>query len=355
MEKRILEKLATNETLNSRERLVLFDWFSENAAKKITRLSQISYNAGDLVAGRFIAPAPNIRSTEPTDTTFTGSFMSGKGETFGGAIYNTGGVNLGTLQWGAKQTDGKLYAGAGNVVIDVTGVYIANNQQGAFGFVDTGGNKDKLIMYSDANDAIGIINKIAGKAIIFTIKTTDLSTPYIKWFEDPGVANGTLLDIGVGTGGGKIALGGQTAFPIQNTESVLGSAFSITGAAGVFQDTGLSVTLPAAGTYRITANARGSLTPNGGAGSTIWWLVVELYNSTDTVVVANSERMCVLTQTNASNLQMTTVIDQIVTVAATKTIKLYAARNGNGTPAWSVSTIESNSAGRTVLSYEKIG
>lgn len=94
--------------------------------RSIPRLSQISYNAGDLVAGRFIAPAPTSTVTEPTDPAFTGSFMSGIGETFNSVAYNVGGVSAGALQWGAKQSDGKLYAGGGAVTLDEDGVLINN-------------------------------------------------------------------------------------------------------------------------------------------------------------------------------------------------------------------------------------
>lgn len=142
---------------------------------------------------------------------------------------------------------------------------------------------------------------------------------------------------------------------ITNSESVLGSDFNITGTAGTFQDTGLSITLPDAGTYEITCDVRAALRANGGAGSTAWWISIELYNSTDSAVVTDSERLAVLTGTNAVLFQMTCPLTKKVTVAASKTIKLYAARNGNGTPAWTTTDIVSNSAGRTMISYKKIG
>jgi len=135
-------------------------------------------------------------------------------------------------------------------------------------------------------------------------------------------------------------------------EAVLGSSFSITGTAGTYQDTGLSVTLPSAGTYKITANVRAFLRGNAG---TAWWIHCELFNSTDSAAVANSERLIVLTGTNSFIFQTTAPIDAIVTVAASKTIKLYAARNGNGSPSWTTSDITSDTNGRTNLMYEKIG
>ncbi|MFZ5856792.1 MAG: hypothetical protein ACOYZ6_08175 [Chloroflexota bacterium] len=131
-------------------------------------------------------------------------------------------------------------------------------------------------------------------------------------------------------------------------ESVLASPFTISGAAGVYQDTGLSITLPSAGTYLINANVRSDLTGNAG---TSWWINAKLYNSTDSADVANSERMVVLTNTTGANQQLTAPITVFVTVAASKTIKLYVCRNGTGTPSWTRSNIYSDSNGRTLLSY----
>jgi hypothetical protein len=139
---------------------------------------------------------------------------------------------------------------------------------------------------------------------------------------------------------------------ITNGSAVLGSAFNITGTAGTYQDTGLSVTLPDAGTYKITANVRAHLRGNAGSA---WWIHCELFNSTDAAAVANSERLVVLTGSNAFLFQTTCPLDFIVTVAASKVIKLYAARNGNTSPSWTTSNIESDANGRTNLSYEKIG
>lgn len=136
--------------------------------------------------------------------------------------------------------------------------------------------------------------------------------------------------------------------------AVLASVFTITGAAGTFQDTGLTITLPSAGTYMVTANIRGNLRGNGGAGTTAWWLEAELYNATDLAIVTNSERLIVLTGTNAVTFQMTCTITWPITVTAAKTINLYVARNGNGTPAWTTSAIESNASGRTTMTFQLV-
>ena len=135
----------------------------------------------------------------------------------------------------------------------------------------------------------------------------------------------------------------------QSGESVLGSAFSITGSSGTYQDTGLSITLPAAGTYLITANVRGNLALATGANG---FASVKLYNSTDAADVTSSERLIIYTVTTATNFQMTCPITAIVTVNASKVIKLYAKRQSAGT--WTTSNIESDANGRTTLSYEGI-
>jgi hypothetical protein len=140
------------------------------------------------------------------------------------------------------------------------------------------------------------------------------------------------------------------AIEVANGSATLGSTFSITGTAGTYQDTGLSVTLPSAGSYRITANVRGVLQGNAG---TLWWITAKLYNSTDAADVTDSERIVTLTGTTGLNLQNTAPIVTRVTVAASKTIKLYAFRNGDGSPSWTQSNIGSDANGRTTLMYEK--
>ena len=156
------------------------------------------------------------------------------------------------------------------------------------------------------------------------------------------------------------AADGTSAYParrdhvhaISNSSAVLGSIFSITGTAGTYQDTGLSVTLPSAGTYKITADVRAELKGNAGA---LWWIHCKFYNSTDAADVTDSERMIVLISTTAVDLQNTAPMSKIVTVAASKVIKLYAARNGTGSPSWTVSNIASDTNGKTEMMCVKIG
>ena len=56
---------------------------------------------------------------------------------------------------------------------------------------------------------------------------------------------------------------------------------------GTFSNVGLSVVLPTAGTYLITGSVRSGFTVNNSVGTQAW-LLLQLYNSTNSVKVPNS-------------------------------------------------------------------
>lgn len=131
-------------------------------------------------------------------------------------------------------------------------------------------------------------------------------------------------------------------------ESVLGADFQITGSDGVYQDTGLSITLPVPGTYLIVGTIRGVL-----QGSTIGgFIVVKLFNSTDSTDVANSETLTIYSNNTGINQNSVSMTARFK-VTASKTIKLYAFRTGGGV--YTFSHISSNANGRTRLEYIGIG
>lgn len=174
---------------------------------------------------------------------------------------------------------------------------------------------------------------------------------------DEGVTLGSATILNV-VGNSDISLSGgiatlfTTGTALLNGQSVLGGAITLTGTAGTYQDTGLSVTLPNSGTYELTANVRANL--RGGTTGTLWYLTAELYNATDAVAVANSERIIISINDNTLSLQTTCPISNIIQVASSKVINLFVFRNGSGGPTWNTSTINSDANGRTTLSYKKI-
>lgn len=87
----------------------------------IDRVSDLSPDAGDLRAGRFIALSAG---DEPTDATAVGSFISAAGETFGTSTYHVAGVNLGTVTAGWNSANGAFTAGQGTVVLNEDGISI---------------------------------------------------------------------------------------------------------------------------------------------------------------------------------------------------------------------------------------
>lgn len=134
-----------------------------------------------------------------------------------------------------------------------------------------------------------------------------------------------------------------------SSESVLGAGFNLTGADGVFQDTGLSVTLPSAGTYLVEADVRGDLLITAGGA----YIRAYFYNSTDASIVSDSHTICTYAGTINQYFFATTKITKLITVSSSKTIKLYASRNGVAT--YSLSNISSDAIGYTRMHYVKIG
>lgn len=90
----------------------------------VNSLDEVANDIGIFGGGsnELILTPEGVEAVLPTSTDFTGTFVSGDGYSFNSETYNIGGVNAGVLQWGAKQSDGKMIAGASAVVIDENGI-----------------------------------------------------------------------------------------------------------------------------------------------------------------------------------------------------------------------------------------
>ena len=85
------------------------------------QLSDITANAGDISAGRFLALSSG---SEPT-VDGTGAFLSADGETFDdGKVYHVGGVNEGRLMFGLRAEDGAGVFAGGEGLIDADGMHV---------------------------------------------------------------------------------------------------------------------------------------------------------------------------------------------------------------------------------------
>ncbi|KUN32548.1 hypothetical protein AQJ11_03200 [Streptomyces corchorusii] len=127
---------------------------------------------------------------------------------------------------------------------------------------------------------------------------------------------------------------------------------------GVWVNTGLQLTLPAAGTYHLDANVRSVLTASDGTNV---WIGARLFDVTAGVVVPDSE---VLVQQIATSVSpATTVVTQGTnqhasilvpySVPGSRLVRLQAVKTFSG-PAPSVARIQSDGSGRTTLRYERV-
>lgn len=148
--------------------------------------------------------------------------------------------------------------------------------------------------------------------------------------------------------GAGVAPSWQAPSVATNSTSSLSSSQYNISATDTYEDIGLSVTLPAAGTYRVwvnlTVGGRITASPNG-------LITVKLYNSTDAADVSNSERTAPWITQNSVGIVDNVAFEETITVAASKTIKVYAKKNSG--PTWTDAYISSATDGRSRIGYVK--
>ncbi len=116
-----------------------------------------------------------------------------------------------------------------------------------------------------------------------------------------------------------------------------------------YQDIGLSVTLPTAGTYLVWAEIRAQLNVSSGTGQ----LIFMLKNTTDTVDISNSERYGPLTLLTNTGYDIGIRITELVTTSGSnKVIGIYGQRNSG--PTYTTSRVISDSSGRSRIGYVKL-
>lgn len=129
-----------------------------------------------------------------------------------------------------------------------------------------------------------------------------------------------------------------------NGSATLGSDYTVTGSYG---DSGLSITLPASGTYLVLGNFFHYCQVTAGQGA----IDVRLYNTTDSAAVSNSDRrIAACTGQDLANWSSSSG-SWIVTVEASKAIRVDAVRVSLSSPTWANSTIK---ATNSMLHYVKI-
>jgi hypothetical protein len=191
------------------------------------------------------------------------------------------------------------------------------------------------------------------------------------WYAQPAGGTVSTADSvqGDGSSGNKIQLVNDSAAPgnsqfygtnasgtkgwlsLPNSTSTMtqGTTHSITSSNGTFEDTGLSVTLPSAGTYLLLATVHGVVNFSAGSAGLI---TARLRNSTDSADLNGSDTLVVCGTATSQGFQGSGTIVAFFTCAASKTIKLYAKRDLATT--WTTSNVASDSNGDTYLGYVKL-
>jgi hypothetical protein len=174
-------------------------------------------------------------------------------------------------------------------------------------------------------------------------RLSDARTPTAHNHDASAITSGTLPDARIASAAAWNAKGA----PNTASQAVLAADYDVQAASGSFADTGLSITLPGAGTFLLFASVRAQLQVSVSGAN----MIAKLYNSTDGADVANSETLIFYFAETNSLRGATTSFIVPLTVTASKVIKLYAERNGSG---FSSSLIRSDANGRTRLSYMQV-
>lgn len=133
-----------------------------------------------------------------------------------------------------------------------------------------------------------------------------------------------------------------------NGTANLGASFTVTAAFGTWQNVGLSITLPAAGTYLLQYSASGTVVCTTGTNV----LSTRLYNTTDAVVVDPTSVDVVTVSVINQTWSGQATVYMLYTVAASKVINLQAGKAGGAACTLTVNsgTLTSN----TSISYTKL-
>jgi hypothetical protein len=136
----------------------------------------------------------------------------------------------------------------------------------------------------------------------------------------------------------------------ESEQSMLSGPFSLTDT-GVFEDTGLFVTLPEARSYLLSYNVHGKVEKSDADA----WITARLFNVTAGAAVEASNRLVLFKHSTDDSLGRSEAgFSHLITVTGVTVIRLECSRNSTGSPTWVTSDVASDALGVTTLSYVPI-
>lgn len=165
-------------------------------------LSDISRRLGLVQAGEFRAG----NGKEP-GLGFTGVRMGYPPFTYAGSTWHIAGVNNDALQVGISATDGKLYAGGGNVTLGVDGIRISSGATSYLAFARASDGAYGYANIGTSGDNIGIYNNTPGAFINLWATTADGSKPALRVGLDAAMANRGFAEAAAASMGMRFVVG----------------------------------------------------------------------------------------------------------------------------------------------------
>jgi len=225
--------------LVSRMRRAIDDDSSE-LSLQVGKLDTLAKSSGVVDGNLIVSRSTDVTTTDPTNTGFTGTFMSGNPQSFSGTDFQLGGVNAGALQWGVRASDGVFVSGGEDAQVDENGITLVpavSETPGAQIKWATGGTTNHFLIdvrTPDPQGLTGLKSYYSGSARGYISFTADSSYGNVTIFGE-GVASQDVY-INVDAQNTKITLEGGLSIDYPDTH---GNVYTGTWSPSVYNLTNL--------------------------------------------------------------------------------------------------------------------
>jgi hypothetical protein len=142
--------------------------------------------------------------------------------------------------------------------------------------------------------------------------------------------------------------GDVPAVELTNGEAVMAGNYAITGTG--WNNTGLTVALPAAGTYKLLLDVAGNLNISAGSDTS---LIAQVYDFTKAIYVPNTGITFAFSGGTGANVVSRGSVSALYVVDSSRILYLHAQRSGTG-PTYTTSNVISSATNITSLTWLKM-